>query len=93
MTILRRTEPGRSPAARFTHAEMALLDGKCPELERGEPRDLDFYMTTVARLGIYFARRHDPPPGKTVLWRCFSGLADLVSEFEFANPEVAEACG
>jgi len=36
---------------------------------------------------------HDPPPGTTVLWRGFSRLADLVSGFEFTNPDMAETCG
>jgi len=72
---------------------MAVLDGKCPEPKPGKRRDLDFYMTAVARLDGYLARRHDPPPGTTVLRRGFSRLADLVSGFEFANPDMAKTCG
>jgi len=72
---------------------MALLDGKCPEPKPGKPHDLDVYMTAVARLGGYLARRHDPAPGPTVLWRGFSLLADLVSGFEFANPDMPETYG
>ena len=42
---------------------------------------VNFYMIRVARLGGYLARRHDPPPGATVIWRGFSRLADLVEGF------------
>jgi len=93
LTILRRAEPAGSPAAVLTRTEMAVLDGKCPGPEPGKPRDLDFYMTALARLGGYLARRHDPPPGTTVLWRGFSRLADIVAGFELANPDMAETYG
>jgi hypothetical protein len=41
-------------------------------------------MIHVAYLGGYFNRRHDPPPGATVIWRGFSRLADLVEDFNAA---------
>ncbi|WP_460018998.1 IS4 family transposase [Magnetospira thiophila] len=84
MTWLRRTEPASTPRAVFTDTELALLDRTAPATRPGQARNLDFYIVAVARLGGYLARRHDPPPGTTVLWRGFSRLADLVMGFEAA---------
>lgn len=82
MTMLRRSDPDTAPGAVFTDRELEFLDassGSAPE-EAGA-RNLDFYMMRVARLGGYLARRHDAPPGATVLWRGFSRLADLAEGF------------
>jgi hypothetical protein len=81
MTMLRRGDPDAASGAVFTDVEIEFLDGSLPDTEPGVPRNLDFYMIRVARLGGYLARRHDPPPGATVIWRGFSRLADLVEGF------------
>jgi hypothetical protein len=77
MTILQRADPDTAPQAVFTHQELDLLDKLAPQLGPEVARRLSFYVIRVARLGGYLARRHDPPPGATVLWRGFSRLADL----------------
>jgi Transposase DNA-binding/Transposase Tn5 dimerisation domain len=84
MTMLGRTEPAGAPDAVFTEAELALLDRTTPAPRPGKRRDLGFYITAVARLGGYLTRRHDAPPGTTVLWRGFARLADLVIGFKAA---------
>lgn len=81
MTMLRRSDPHAAPAAVFTDLEIEFLESSLPETELAVPRNLDFYMIRVARLGGYLARRHDAPPGATVIWRGFSRLADLVEGF------------
>ncbi|MFO1210970.1 MAG: IS4 family transposase [Amaricoccus sp.] len=81
MTMLRRSDPDATPAAVFTDLEIEFLDASCPEAGHAGERTLDFYMICVARLGGYLARRHDAPPGQTVIWRGFSRLADLVEGF------------
>jgi hypothetical protein len=93
MTMLRRAEPAGAPAAVLTDTELALLDRTSPAPRPEQPRDLNFYLTAVARLGGYLARRHDAPPGTTVLWRGFSRLADLVIGFEAAVPRDPVTCG
>ena len=93
MTMLRRAEPVGDPAAVFTDTELALLDSIKGTTKSGQTRDLDFYLTAVARLGGYLARRNDPPPGTTVLWRGFSRLADLVIGFEAAIRSDDNTCG
>lgn len=81
MTMLRRRCPDADPAAVFTGAELEFLDQASAGADPTGTRNLDFYMIRVARLGGYLARRHDAPPGATVMWRGFSRLTDLVAGF------------
>ena len=48
----------------------------------GDPRrpaktTIAHYLTIVAKLGGYLARKADAPPGNMVLWRGFSRLTDI----------------
>ena len=79
--MLRRNDPNASPRAVFTDMEIEVLDDAPPGPAPGVARNLDFYVIRVARLGGYLARRHDPPPGSTVVWRGLSRLADLVEGY------------
>ena len=93
MTRLGRTEPAGTPASVFTADELAVLDHTSPPPRPNQMRDFVFYLTAVARLGGYLARRHDPPPGTITLWRGFSRLADLVIGFEAALRTDDKTCG
>ena len=89
--MLSRGTQSASPAAVFTEAECGLLERATPGRKRDDPRDLDFYVRAIARLGGYLDRAADPPPGTTVIWRGFSRLADLVEGARIAtNPGI---CG
>lgn len=55
----------------------SLLERVTPERKRKMPRDLNFYVSAVARLGGYLDRTSDASPGTTVIWRGLSRLADL----------------
>lgn len=81
MTMLRRGSPDADPAAVFTRAELEFLQQASADADPTATRNLDFYMIRVARLGGYLARRHDAPPGASIMWRGFSRLADLVAGF------------
>jgi hypothetical protein len=81
MTMLRRGNPDAAPEAVFTDVELEFLDRSAPDAGPGDTRNLDFYMIRVARLGGYLARRHDAPPGATVMWRGLSRLADLIEGY------------
>ena len=81
MTMLRRGNPDASPDAVFPDVDLEFRDRSSLNAEPPAARNLDFYMIRVARLGGYLARRHDAPPGATVLWRGFTRLADLVEGF------------
>lgn len=84
--MLSREAPSADPAAVFTDAERHLLEKTTPDTKHQAPRDLDFYLRAVARLGGYLDRTSDPPPGTTVIWRGFSRLADLVEGARIAKP-------
>lgn len=67
LTMLSREVPKASPDAVFTNAERSLLERVTPERKRKMPRDLNFYVSAVARLGGYLDRTSDAPPGTTVI--------------------------
>ncbi|WP_276325913.1 IS4 family transposase, partial [Paracoccus alcaliphilus] len=93
MTMLGREVPKASPAAVFTDAERQLLERTAPESKQKLPRDLDFYVRLVARLGGYLDRTSDAPPGTTVIWRGLSRLADLVEGARIAETPSSETYG
>ena len=86
LTMLSREAPETSPAAVFTEAERRMLELATPDRKQEEPRNLDFYVKAVARLGGYLDRASDAPPGTTVIWRGFSRLADLVEGARIVTP-------
>nr|WP_277815907.1 IS4 family transposase [Roseovarius sp. A46] len=92
LTMLSREAPNMAPAAVFTDAERHLLEYATPDRKSQAPRDLDFYVRTVARLGGYLNRTSDPPPGTTVIWRGLSRLTDLVEGARIATPP-PDTCG
>ncbi|WP_424988938.1 IS4/Tn5 family transposase DNA-binding protein [Microbulbifer sp. S227A] len=92
LTMLSRKAPATDPAAVFTEDERNLLDQAAPDRKRQAPRDLQFYVRAVARLGGYLDRASDAPPGTTVIWRGFSRLADLVEGARLTKPP-ADTCG
>ena len=72
---------------------MALLIRSSPPPSGSQSYDINFYMTGVARLGGYLARRNDPSPGTIVLWRGFSRLADLVVGYQLGGHDGLQTCG
>lgn len=80
MTMLNRVDPHSSPEAAFTSSEMDALDRLQPDKGGvGErPKTLSRYITKLAKLGGYLARKNDPPPGNTVIWRGLTRLTDIV---------------
>ena len=78
MTMMNRVAPEASPLVALTRTETQLLDRLVPN-SAGEPRRMGFsrYLTKVARLGGYLARRSDSPPGNMVMWRGLSRLTDI----------------
>lgn len=93
LTMLSRETPKALPAAAFTEDERGVLERSTPESKRKAPRDLDFYVRAVARLGGYLDRTSDAPPGTTVIWRGLSRLADLVEGSRIAETSTPATCG
>ena len=91
--MLSREVSTASPDAVFTNAERSLLERVTPERKRKMPRDLNFYVRAVARLGGYLDRTSDAPPGTTVIWRGLSRLVDLVEGARLAETSPSETYG
>ena len=79
MTMVQREVPRASPLAALTETEVLLLEEISAAKGRPVPANakLGFYLLSIARLGGYLARAHDPPPGNIVMWRGLSRLTDL----------------
>ena len=61
------------------HKQVSLLDRLIPNPmgNRRRAAVLSRYLTKVAQLGGYLARRSDSPPGNMVMWRGLSRLTDI----------------
>lgn len=79
LTMISRCEPRAKPTLVFTVLEIKLLDQMVSQrgTRAASESTLQAYLIRLARLGGYLARRSDPPPGNTVIWRGMSRLADL----------------
>jgi len=79
LTMINRTAPNVRPGLVFTPLELQILD----RVVRDKPdadnrkRSLSRYLTKLAQLGGYLARKSDPPPGNMVMWRGLSRLVDI----------------
>lgn len=91
MTMLNRADPDTSASEAFTDAEIAVLDRLSTRTAMPEfmPRTLSHYAIQLAKLGGYLARKGDPPPGNTVMWRGLTRLTDIVFGIKLAS----ESCG
>ncbi len=79
MTMMNRVAPNSSPLMALTPLEVQLLDRLVPG-KPGKGRRaaaLPPYLTKLARLGGYLARRSDSPPGNMVMWRGLARLTDI----------------
>lgn len=87
MTMVARAKPEARPEVAFTGAEIAILDGLVADRgNRGaRPGTIELYLIKLARLGGYLARKTDPPPGNTVVWRGLRRLADIQLGSELAT--------
>ncbi|MET3473634.1 hypothetical protein ABIC78_004189 [Novosphingobium sp. 1529] len=79
MTMAARADPEASPTVAFTASEIIILDQLVAETgnRNAKPATLELYLIKLARLGGYLARKADPPPGNTVIWRGIRRLADI----------------
>jgi len=79
MTMMNRAAPNASALVAFTKLETRLLDRLIPNPmgDRRRTAVLSRYLTKLAQLGGYLARRSDSPPGNMVMWRGLSRLTDI----------------
>jgi Transposase Tn5 dimerisation domain len=87
MTMLNRADPDGDAQLAFTDSEIEALDRLQPDKESWVPRPktLSRYLTKLAKLGGYMARKNDPPPGNTVIWRGLTRLTDIVLGLRIAR--------
>ena len=80
ITHLTREGQSINPHVAFDAIEIKILASIYKKT--GDLVTLHDYVVILARLGGYLARRSDPPPGNTVIWRGLSKLNDLKFGFE-----------
>ena len=87
MTMLKRPAPDSGPGLAFTDSESEAVDRLQPDRESWvpQPKTLSRYLTKLAKLGGYLARKTDPPPGNTVVWRGLTRLTDVVLGIRLAR--------
>jgi len=87
MSMSQRIDPNADPAVAITEEEKTILDELFPDKGRGKPALKD-YLTKIARLGGYLARKNDPPPGNLVMWRGLLRLHDIQRGFRLGKSDV-----
>lgn len=87
MTMIARAAPEAEPTTAFTATEITILDRLVADSGNREakPGTLQLYLTKLSRLGGYLARKADPPPGNTVIWRGLRRLVDIQIGAELAT--------
>jgi hypothetical protein len=90
MTMLNRAAPEGGAELAFTDSEIEALDCLQPDRDTfiPQPKTLSRYLTKLAKLGGYLARKADPPPGNTVIWRGLTRLTDIVLGIRLAREPV-----
>ena len=84
MTMMSRVAPNAPPTLVFTEEECAILARAGPSPHSQPPETLAQYSRSVAQLGGYLARSHDPPPGNIVMWRGWRRLMDISTGYRLA---------
>jgi hypothetical protein len=78
MSMIRRSAPNAPATWAFTKLETQLLDRLIASpAKQSKPRHVSHYVTKLARLGGYLARKGDSPPGNMVVWRGLCRLTDI----------------
>jgi len=82
ITMLNRENHEHSPSIAFDDTERKILKAY---FKKECPVALQDYIVLLARMGGYLARKNDPPPGNTVIWRGISKLYEVKNGYELAN--------
>ena len=78
ITMINRCAPQAPAQLAFTDIEIQIINcmANCHNNKKST-NDLSFYIEELAKLGGYLARKSDPPPGITVIWRGLKRLSDI----------------
>ena len=74
MTLLGRVSSDMEAEVIFTDAELHMMRVYARNYGLAEHTDLVSAILMVAIMGGYMNRKHDPPPGHTIMWRGYSSL-------------------
>ena len=74
MTLLGRTSSDMEAEVIFTDTELHMMRVYARNYGLAEHTDLASAVVLVAIMGGYMNRKHDPPPGHTVMWRGYASL-------------------
>jgi hypothetical protein len=87
LTMINRAGKQDAAGAVLTADEQAALNKAVPPKDpaMARHRSLGDYLTAIARLGGYLARRNDHPPGTMVIWRGMRRLEDIVLGMKIAK--------
>ncbi len=77
MTLLGREAPELPMEVLFSDLELRVLKLYSKQQNFVPPTSLGEAVITVARMGGYMNRKHDPPPGAEILWRGHRRLSSL----------------
>ncbi len=67
LTMVHRTNPKAPADTVFTDTEITILSHVDSDQKQSPPKHEAHYVLAIAKLGSYLARRHDGPPGNTVI--------------------------
>lgn len=82
ITMLNRESPGLPTEIAFDSIEIRLLTRRSKS--ESAPSTLGQCIVLLAKIGGYLARKSDPPPGSTVIWRGLNKLYELRAGYEIA---------
>ena len=82
LTMMSRESPEAPAETALTKTEIEILDRLVPSPKSTDEPKISHYLMAIAKMGGYLARAKDPPPGKMVIWRGLSRLADISIGFD-----------
>lgn len=85
LTMIKRSDPGVSASVVFTESEITILHRLRKSEDWSRKPTVAHCIETVAKLGGYLGRGHDPPPGNMIIWRGMSRLTDIHLGFELGQ--------
>lgn len=83
--MINRVCPDGLPTLALTKTEITTLERLMLGTPASSRKTMSYYLTRIARLGGYLARKGDPPPGNMVMWRGITRLADIVLGLSIAK--------
>ena len=88
MTMINRVSPNGSPELILTEEEINVIDMLDHKVPGRCKRVISEYILKLAKLGVYVARAHDPPPGNMVIWRGLKKLNDIILGYNIGRSVV-----